>query len=206
MKINRLALLFAPIVLLRACVGAPPEVSSTPQTVQRPRPVPAQTVATPSQSLQPAPARPSVPQPRTSAESSRAVSWRDAAQTPGSWTYRADPGGSAARFGLPGAAPLLVMRCDKGRPAVVIERESFGTGTLPAAITTSSAARQLSAVPLQAGAQNAAMLFEIAFNPADPLLDSMAFSRGRFMVEMSGAATLSLPAWAEIGRLIEDCR
>lgn len=40
----------------------------------------------------------------------------------------------------------------------------------------------------------------------DPLLDAMAFSRGRFAIEVNGLPTLYLPAWAEIGRVIEDCR
>jgi hypothetical protein len=34
----------------------------------------------------------------------------------------------------------------------------------------------------------------------------MAFSRGRFMVEAQGMATLVLPAWPEPARVVEDCR
>ncbi len=134
--------------------------------------------------------------------------WRDAAQTPGAWTYATEPGGSAARFGLPGAAPLLVLRCDRARPAVMIQRESLGSGTLPASVTTSSGARRLSAAPASGSpkAQNAPILFEVALAATDPLLDAMAFSRGRFLFEMGGAPVLILPAWAELGRVIEDCR
>ena len=40
----------------------------------------------------------------------------------------------------------------------------------------------------------------------DPLLDAIAFSRGRFVIEQPGRAPLVLPAWAEIERVIEDCR
>jgi hypothetical protein len=134
--------------------------------------------------------------------------WREAPQTPGGWTYSAEPGGSAVRFGQPDAAPQLVIRCERGRPAILIQRESLGSGTLPAAITTSSGARRLSAAPASGStvAQNAPILFEVALAATDSLLDAMAFSRGRFMVEMGGAPTLVLPAWAEIGRVIEDCR
>jgi hypothetical protein len=137
-----------------------------------------------------------------------AAGWRDAPQTPGVWTYAAEPGGSAVRFGRPGTAPLLVMRCDRARSAVLIQRPSLGSGTLPAAITTTSGARRIGAAPIGGSpmAQNAPILFEMALNASDPLLDSMAFSRGRFMVELGGAPTLVLPAWAEIGRVIEDCR
>jgi hypothetical protein len=47
----------------------------------------------------------------------------------------------------------------------------------------------------------------IARLPAgDPLIDAMAFSRGRFMVEAGTAAPLYLPSWPEISRVAEDCR
>jgi len=40
----------------------------------------------------------------------------------------------------------------------------------------------------------------------DPLLDAIAFSRGRFALEAAGLETLYLPAWPELSRVIEDCR
>ena len=40
----------------------------------------------------------------------------------------------------------------------------------------------------------------------DSLLDAIAFSRGRFMIEVMGEAPLFLPAWPEISRVIDDCR
>jgi len=56
-----------------------------------------------------------------------------------------------------------------------------------------------------------------SFNPAtarlsatlgawDPLLDAFAFSHGRVGVTVSGLAPLVVPAWAEVARVIEDCR
>jgi hypothetical protein len=134
--------------------------------------------------------------------------WRDLPQTPGRWTYAADSTGSAVRFGQPGAAPLLVLRCDRSRPALVLQRPGLGSGTVPVAISTSSTVRRLSATPAMGPGtvQNAAMPFDIAFATRDPLLDAIAFSRGRWVLEMSGAETLVLPTWSEIGRVIEDCR
>ncbi|MBX9884495.1 MAG: hypothetical protein K2X68_05945, partial [Novosphingobium sp.] len=131
-----------------------------------------------------------------------AASWRDLPQTPGSWTYSADSTGSAVRFGQPGAAPLLIMRCDRSRPAIVLQRPGLGASAVPATIATSSTLRRLSAAPMRGAANQ----FEIALAVRDPLLDAMAFSRGRFMVETGGAQTLVLPAWSELGRVIEDCR
>ena len=102
----------------------------------------------------------------------------------------------------------MALRCDRSRAAVVLQRAGFGSSDVPATITTTSTARRLTAVPAGgAGAvRNAAIAFEMAFAARDPLLDAMAFSRGRFMLEMSGSQTLILPAWSEVGRVIEDCR
>lgn len=41
---------------------------------------------------------------------------------------------------------------------------------------------------------------------SDPLLEQMAFSRGRFLVAVEGGPSLVVPAWPEVGRVIEDCR
>ena len=46
----------------------------------------------------------------------------------------------------------------------------------------------------------------ITLNADDPLLDAMAITKGRFAVELEGASTLYLPSWAEVTRVIEDCR
>ncbi len=42
--------------------------------------------------------------------------------------------------------------------------------------------------------------------PMDPILDAMAFSRGRILLETDGHTPIILPAWAEITRIVEDCR
>ncbi len=200
MKINRrpppAPLLIAPVLAsalaLAGCSGSPPRLI----------PVPRGGTAAPAPQPQPQPApqpRPAPPPPSPRAD---AASWRDLPQTAGSWTYSAESTGSAARFGQEGAAPLLVVRCDRSRPAIIFQRPGVGSGDVPAAITTSTASRHMTAAP----ARNAGGTFEIAFAVRDPLLDAMAFSRGRFLFEMGGAQTLVLPAWSELGRVIEDCR
>lgn len=73
---------------------------------------------------------------------------------------------------------------------------------MPMTVITTSDSRSLSAEPV-AGALPTLVA---RFAARDPLLDAMAFSRGRFAVEVNGLPTLYLPAWAEIGRVIEDCR
>lgn len=40
----------------------------------------------------------------------------------------------------------------------------------------------------------------------DVVLDQIAYSRGRFALEAAGLPMLILPPWAEVARVIEDCR
>ena len=40
----------------------------------------------------------------------------------------------------------------------------------------------------------------------DPLLDAMAFSRGRFAIMLDGQAPLIVPSWVEVTRVVEACR
>jgi hypothetical protein len=69
-------------------------------------------------------------------------------------------------------------------------------------IRTSSSTQQL---PTQlTGGTPAYVAAEIMTN--DPILDAMAFSRGRISVEVEGQQPIILPSWAEIARIVEDCR
>ena len=40
----------------------------------------------------------------------------------------------------------------------------------------------------------------------DPILDAMVLSRGRILVDAEGQQPVTLPSWAEIARIVEDCR
>ena len=106
--------------------------------------------------------------------------------TPGDWSYSEQPGGSAARFGSAGAERFS-LRCDLGRRRIVLAREgASGAMTL---ITTYGRRPLAAHLPSD-----------------DPLLDEMAFSRGRFIVESEGLEPLILPNWPEPARVIDDCR
>lgn len=67
-------------------------------------------------------------------------------------------------------------------------------------VRTTSLTRALPVQPAATGPLSSAL------TPRDPLLDAMAFSRGRFLVEAAGAPYLAIPAWAEVARVTEDCR
>lgn len=95
----------------------------------------------------------------------------------------------------------MSLRCDRIANAVSLATPALPAVAGPTAMTirTTSLVRALAAAP--SGADTVASL-----EPRDALLDAIAFSRGRFIVEQRGAATLAVPAWAEVGRVIEDCR
>ena len=119
--------------------------------------------------------------------------WRDRPYTPGAWHY-AD---HAAAYGSDGTQPLLVMRCDPTARTV-----SLSVAGTMASITlrTSYAERSWPAQPGTDGRSR------ISFAAADPALDQIAFSRGRFSLSGPGLAEIDIPAWAEPSRVIEDCR
>ncbi|HEX8480458.1 MAG TPA: hypothetical protein VF650_00970 [Allosphingosinicella sp.] len=108
--------------------------------------------------------------------------------TPGDWSYSGDSGGSVARFGTEGAASFS-LRCDPGRRRIVVAREGSGAALR---VRTTYGQRAL-----PAGSELPA---------DDPLLDDMAFSRGRFTVEADGLPPLTMPTWPEPARVVEDCR
>ena len=126
--------------------------------------------------------------------------WRDWPVTPGTWAYRKDTRGSIALFGLAGGEARLTLRCDVGTRGLFLSRD--GANTAPLAIRTSTLARSL---PMQPTGGTSAFV-ATALAPGDPLLDAMAFSRGHFTAEQVGSPVLVVPAWPEIGRVVEDCR
>ena len=77
-----------------------------------------------------------------------------------------------------------------------------GAATAPLTVRTSSASRALAVQPT--GGALPYVAAALAVN--DPLLDAMAFSRGRVALQQEGAPVLVVPSWAEIGRVVEDCR
>ena len=122
--------------------------------------------------------------------------WRDAPQTPGDWTYA----NGLATFGQPGSA-LLSMRCDRAGGAVELVR-SGAVSPGPWTVRTETTER-----PLDGAAQRSDPPSTLVrLNPADPVLDAMAFSSGRFALEAPGVATLYVPSWPEVMRVIDDCR
>ncbi|HEX2763240.1 MAG TPA: hypothetical protein VHM92_05265 [Allosphingosinicella sp.] len=136
-------------------------------------------VAPPPAPVQPAPAAPAP-----------SDDWRDLPPTPGDWTYRRTSAGSEARYGPSEEAPVFALACEAARRQVRLTRPG-AAGSLT--LRTSYRDRAIGSAA------------QATVDANDALLDEIAFSRGRFVVEGVGPR-LVLPAWPEPARVIEDCR
>ena len=157
-----------------------------------PTPTPAPAPAAPAQRPAPPPAPMPAPAP---------ANWMDAAATPGSWTYRSISGQTQAIFGQPGNA-LVVMTCNPQRNVVTLFRAGSANASVPVRILTETASRTVTGT----ATDDSSPSIKVELQGSDPLLDAMAFSKGRFAIETAGLPTLYLPAWAEVTRVMEDCR
>lgn len=175
-RLLRHGLSCALIATLAACASPPP-----PAPAPRPRPV------------APTPTPPPPPPP------ARVTDWHDAPITPGVWHWGREGAESVARFGRPGNS-AFVVRCAPASRTISLDLPNPGaTQNVSMTVTTSSLTRSLWLQPRGAW-------LETVLNARDPLLDAMGFSRGRFAVTASGVASLYLPSWPEVSRVIEDCR
>jgi hypothetical protein len=116
--------------------------------------------------------------------------WRARPITAGSWTWRNSVDASDAIFS-DSRGPQLVIRCTRATRRVSFSR----TGAAPNApirIATTSSERLLPVGNMVLS--------------SDPLLDAIAFSRGRLWVDVKGTLPLILRSAAEPARSIEDCR
>lgn len=147
-----------------------------------PRPAPPE----PSPPPPPAPAPPAEPAPPAPVE------WEDAPASPGDWRLQ---GGSAA-FGS-AQEVQFVVRCEEGRQVSLIR-----AGARDGAVLTVRTTYGARALPAMAAAEGLAA----RLSAADPLLDAIVFSRGRFAIEAQGLPRLIVPAWPEPARVVEDCR
>lgn len=145
---------------------------------------------TPTPAPRPTPVvRPTPPAPPPPA------TWMDAPRTPGNWSYEQ----GQANYLAPSGGTLFSMACERGAGQITLSRPGSAPARSSMRILTETTARTLNA------SQSASALTS-AVPARDPILDAMAFSKGRFAVESPGLPTLFLPSWIEVSRVIEDCR
>jgi hypothetical protein len=126
--------------------------------------------------------------------------WTDWPMEDGAWTYARDDRGSVAQYTAKDKAALVILRCDKGRSRIYLVRAATTAGTIT--VRTSSVSKTLPAHIT--GTKPTYAVTDLVF--ADPILDAMAFSRGRIAVELPDTQNIAIPVWSEIGRVVEDCR
>jgi hypothetical protein len=170
-------LLVASVVALSACASPPPPAA--PQPTPLPKPI----IVTPVQTLQ-----------------EPAGEWIDWPLAQGDWVYRQDERGSIALFGVTGANALVTLRCDRARRTIFLAREGQSVGAI--VVRSSSAMKEFAGAPT--GGTPPYIATEIA--PGDSILDAMALSRGRIAISAAGQQPIAIPSWAEITRIVEDCR
>ena len=178
MKPLRLGLLLA-VAMTAGCVPQQEPPPPAPQPQRRP----------------PAPAPQPLPPPPPSAD------WRDLPLTPGAWYYRDEGTGSNALFGPANSEAAFIVRCDRSTRQVTLSREGTTSGNAMT-VRTSAGARNL---PVTVRTEPLAYVSG-TLPASDRFLDSIAFSRGRFTVEVPGTPMLVIPSWPEPARVIEDCR
>ena len=120
--------------------------------------------------------------------------------SPGSWTYRAVPGGSEASFVDGTGTARMIIACGKVTRLVTLSRISSAPAS-SLSIWTSSEVRNL---PSRFDQPTGRVVAQVG--AADSLLDAMALSRGRIAVSMPGSPALVLPTGAEVDHVVEDCR
>jgi len=173
------------VALLAGCVPPSPEPTPAPTPTSTPMPAP-----TPSPTSQPV--------------VQMVDDWQGAPLTQGDWFYTAEPDETIASFGTSRATAdtKLIVVCRIRQRHVAIGYVGQGPQQGEMMIRTETATRTLPAI----AATGRAPLILAELSVFDPLLDAMAFSKGRFAVDASGQPTLIAPAYPEITRVIEDCR
>ena len=217
MQINRAFLQFVPIMVatlsLAACGEPAPHAGDSRPTA--PPVVRAPPLPPPPMARRPAPytASPYTPPPTAYAPLS-AFDWRDVPLPAGDWVWVPRAGGSEARYGPGGQPPIAIIVCDRAAGVVRLALPMTGPVTGPvngpmtgptrsATITTSTSTSTFVAQPEAVGVLPT---LAVTLPVSNRMLDAMAYSRGRFRVEIDGMAPVLLPSWSEVGRLVEDCR
>ena len=129
-----------------------------------------------------------------------AIDYGTARITPGMWTYQALPGGSAARFVDATGTARFALECSKATRRVTISRTA--SSAAPSLFVWTTDVSRTIGVRFDPSALR--LVVELAAR--DPLLDGIAYSRGRIAVTSGGSDALVMPAWPEAARTIEDCR
>lgn len=118
----------------------------------------------------------------------------------GDWAYSPTNDGSQAVFANSGGQPQLTIRCTKSTRRVALLKPASSASPSMWVWTSS----QKKSLPASYNASTGQVSVELG--AYDPLLDAIVSSRGRVGFSTSGLEALVVPPWADIARVIEDCR
>jgi len=158
---------------------------------------------------QPARPAPTYAAPQTAYAPTTGSDWRDVPLPAGDWAWAPRASGSEARYGPGGSPPIAIMVCDRAAGVVRLALTlpyadpQQNPATRSATITTSTATSTFVAGPQGI---DALQTLAVTLPVSNRILDAMAYSRGRFRIEIGGMAPVVLPSWSEVGRVVEDCR
>lgn len=118
----------------------------------------------------------------------------------GNWTYGTTSDGSEATFSNSSGQLQLTIRCTRSTRRVAILKAA------PSASPSLWIWTSFEKISLPATYDSSTLRVSVDLGAYDPLLDAIASSRGRIGFSSSGLETLVVPPWADIARVIEDCR
>ena len=154
-----------------------------------PSPRPLAPVTRPALPPRPAPAaRPATPTVATPAATRPIAA--------GSWLWESGP--SRARFVTPAGVSLASLTCESSGVVLRVARSGASPSPTTVTLRATTTLRTLSG-------ESEAGFVRVSLAPREPLLDALAFSRGRIGIAVDGVET-SYPSWPEIARVLDDCR
>jgi hypothetical protein len=118
----------------------------------------------------------------------------------GNWTYASTTDGTEAVFANSAGSPQLWVHCTRATRRVAISRPASAAAPFINVWTSSRTQSTASSFSPATGR------LTIDLGAYDPLLDAIASSRGRVAFTVGTQSPLIVPPWAEIARVIEDCR
>ena len=126
--------------------------------------------------------------------------WDVARLSPGDWRYWKLSTSSTAAFGALDATDLT-LRCDLASHRIVVALR----GAAGNSMTVRTSAGDFTWPAFGVNAERSPAETSVTLPASDRAFDAIAFSRGRISVEI-GSRRLIVPVWAEVSRVIEDCR
>jgi hypothetical protein len=115
--------------------------------------------------------------------------------TSGEWQWQHADGKSAAVF----AGSKVTVICDLAERTITIGRRGDVVDATAVVVLTSAQSRTFSG-------RNTGGQIVVTLPAHDAFLDSIAFSRGRLAIDVAGLEAIYPPSWAEVSRVVEDCR